>query len=106
MVSSQRGELFCTISRLKSSQYLFYITHENILIILYFLIFEKENVEISISQNANPKNQMPVLEARRPSLNLGLVKLSSKSTVKYSNSIIKSVINKVVNILTVSFNVC
>ena len=36
-VSSQRGELFCTISRLKSSQYLFYITHKNIPLILCFV---------------------------------------------------------------------
>ena len=35
----------------------------------------------TISQNANPESQMPVLEARRPSPSpsLGLVKLSSKS---------------------------
>ena len=60
--------------------------HKNIFVILDF--FEKENVEISISQNANPKmakSQMPVLEARRPSPSLGLVKLSS--TVKFNNKI-------------------
>ena len=67
---------------------------------------KRENVEISISQNVNPKSQMPVFEAHRPSPNLGLVKLSSKSAVKYSNSTIKSVIDEVVNILTVSFNAC
>ena len=33
----------------------------------------------TLSQNANPESQMPVLEARRPSPSLGLVKLSSKS---------------------------
>ena len=33
----------------------------------------------TIFQNANPESQMPVLETRRPSPSLGLVKLSSKS---------------------------
>ena len=35
----------------------------------------------TISQNANPESQMPVglLQARRPSPNLGLAKLSSKT---------------------------
>ena len=33
----------------------------------------------TISKNANPESQMPVLEARRPSPSLGLVKLRSKS---------------------------
>ena len=76
MVSSQQGELFCTIFQLKSSQYLFYITHKNVL--SFYIFFEEETVE-TISQNVNPDSQMPVLEARRPSPSLGLVKLSSKS---------------------------
>ena len=37
---------------------------------------------------------------------LDLFKLSSKSTVKYSNSTFKFVIEEVFNILTVSFNAC
>ena len=46
------------------------------------------------------------LWARRSSPSLGLFKLSSKSTVKYSNSTFKFVIEEVFNILTVSFNAC
>ena len=50
---------------------------------------------------------MLVLEARRPSpslAGLGLVKLSSKSNNQIQQ--LKSVIDEVVNILTIFFNVC
>ena len=63
-------------------------------------------LKFQFSQNANPKSQMTVLEAGRPSPSLVLVQLSSKSTVKYSNSTIKCVIDEVVNILTVFLNAC
>ena len=41
---------------------------------IFFDVFENENVEISISQNANPKSQVPVPWARRPSPSIGLIK--------------------------------
>ena len=53
----------------------------------------------TISQNANPESQMPVLEARRPSPSLGLVKLSSKSNdqIQLKLSYIAIVIGKLPN---------
>ena len=57
-VSSQRGELFCTISRLKSSQYLFYVMHKKYS--CHFISSLKRKMLNTISQNANPESQMPV----------------------------------------------
>ena len=104
-VSSQRGELFCTISRLKSSQYLFYITHKNILVISCFL-WKRNCWNFNLSKCQPKKSNASTMQAHRSGPSLGLVKLSSKSTVEYSNSTIKFVIDKVFNILTVSFNAC
>ena len=47
----------------------------------FYIFFEKENVEYNLSK-CQPESQMPVLDARRPSPSLGLVKLSSKSNNK------------------------
>ena len=85
MVSSQRGELFCTISQLKSIQYLFYITYKNILAILCFLWRGKH---FNPSKCQPKKSNASTMQAHRSGPSLGLVKLSSKSTVRYSNSTI------------------
>ena len=44
----------------------------------FYIFFEKENVEYNLSK-CQPEKSNAVLEARRPSPSLGLVKLSSKS---------------------------
>ena len=49
-----------------------------------YILFEMENVEVLISQNANPKSQMPVLEAcGSASPRLGLVKKFNRQIQKF-----------------------